>query len=200
MTGAIPRRTRARRRGWLALACAMLACGAARAGAGNLEFDPAHSRFGFELRTRWGQKLEGRFPHYDGHVVELPDGRHQVRLRFFTADVEIAGHPRYTEWTRGPRFFDAEKYPTVSFVSEPYDPALLAQGGKLAGKLAIRGIQRPKSLDVEAAACARPALDCDVVATGAVSRADYDMDNWQLAVNDRVVFVLRARLRENTAP
>lgn len=195
------------RRSGLALTCGLLVAivaamqaGPAQAGNGELEFDPQHSRFGFELHTRWGQQLDGRFPRYDGRVVALPDGRHQVRLRFFTADVEIEEHPRYTDWTRGPRFFDAKKYPTVSFVSEPYEPGLLARGGKLAGALSIRGIQRPKSLDVEAATCARPGLDCDVVATGAVSRADYDMDDWKLAVNDRVVFVLRARLRENTAP
>ena len=44
--------------------------------------------------------------------------------------------------------------------------------------------------------CARPAVDCDVVATGAVRRSDYDMDDWKLAINDRVVFVLRARVQD----
>ncbi len=160
-------------------------------------FDPVHSRFGFELRTRWGQKLDGHFPRYAGEVLELPDGRHQVRLRFFTAHVTIDGHPRYTEWARGSQFFAADKYPVASFVSEPYDPALLAKGGALAGMLSIRGIQRPKTLQVEPAGCARPGRDCDVVARGAVSRADYEMEGFKLAVNDRVVFVMRARLRDN---
>jgi polyisoprenoid-binding protein YceI len=176
---------------------ALLCVCCVRAEADGLQFDPQKSDFGFELHTRWGQRLDGHFPRYDGQVAVLPDGRHQVRLRFFTADVEIVDHPRYTDWARGPHFFDAEKYPAVTFVSEPYDPVVLAQGGRLAGQLSIRGIQRPKTLQVEPAACARPGLDCDVVATGAVSRADYDMDDFKLAVNDRVVFVLRARLRDN---
>jgi polyisoprenoid-binding protein YceI len=158
-------------------------------------FDPAASRFGFELRTRWGAKLEGQFSRYEGEVKRLPDGSQQVVLRMFTESVEILGHPRYSEWTRGPQFFDAKRYPVVVFVSKPYDERLLEQGGDLAGELSIRGITRPKTLMVAPSTCARPALDCDVVATGAVRRSDYDMDDWMMAVSDRVVFVLRARLK-----
>lgn len=163
-------------------------------------FDPAHSRFGFELRTRWGMKLEGQFPRYEGEVKQLASGQHQVVLRMYTQSVEIIDHPRYTEWTRSAKFFEAERYPVVVFVSRPYDPELLRSGGPLAGELSIRGINRPKTLSVAASTCARPAYDCDVVATGAVRRSDYDMDDWMMAVSDRVVFVLRARLKPETSP
>lgn len=163
-------------------------------------FDPAISRFGFELRTRWGMKLEGVFPRYEGEVKHLADGRQQVVLRMFTRSVEIVDHPRYTEWTRSVRFFEAERYPVVVFVSKPYDEELLKHGGALAGDLSIRGITRPKTLTVAPSACARPARDCDVVATGAVRRSDYDMDDWMMAVSDRVVFVLRARLKAEAMP
>lgn len=163
-------------------------------------FDPEASRFGFELRTRWGMKLEGVFPRFEGAVEQVAGGRHQVRLRMFTQDVEIDGSARYTEWTRGEQFFEADRYPVVSFVSQPYDEALLKEGGPLAGELTIRGITRPKTLTVEPSACERPARDCDVVARGAVRRSDYDMDRWMLAVSDRVVFVLRARLQAEAPP
>lgn len=163
-------------------------------------FDPAASRFGFELRTRWGLKLEGLFPRYEGEVRHLADGRQQVVLRMFTQSVEIIDHPRYTEWTRSSRFFEADRYPVVAFVSRPYDRELLRHGGALAGELSIRGITRPKTLTVAPATCARPAFDCDVVATGAVRRSDYDMDDWMMAIGDRVVFVLRARLKPEAAP
>ncbi|MET0815159.1 MAG: YceI family protein, partial [Pseudoxanthomonas sp.] len=91
--------------------------------------------------------------------------------------------------------FEADRYPVVVFVSKPYDEQLLAHGGDLAGELSIRGITRPKTLTVAPSTCARPAQDCDVVASGAVRRSDYDMDDWMMAVSDRVVFVLRARLK-----
>ncbi|MFT3755316.1 MAG: YceI family protein [Pseudoxanthomonas sp.] len=172
----------------------------ASAGGKPLQFDPAHSRFGFEMSLRWKQKLQGRFDRYDGQVSELPDGRHQVRLRLFTDGVEIDDHPRYSEWARGPSFFDVVKYQAVEFVSEPYAPDLLRQGGLLAGTLTLRGVRRHEVLEVAAAECPRPGRDCDVVATGRISRADYGMDDWKLAVADRVTFVLRTRLRENAAP
>lgn len=163
-------------------------------------FDPAHSRFGFELRTRWGMKLEGLFPRHEGEVKQLPDGRLQVRLRMSTRDVQIEGHPRYTEWTRSSKFFDAERYPAVVFVSQPYSEDMLHKGGPLAGEISIRGITRDETLTVAPSTCARPGRDCDVVATGAVRRSDYDMDDWQMAVSDRVVFVLRARLKPEAPP
>lgn len=184
----------ARRAGLLVCGLAMLCMCPAWAQPGNA-FDPAQSRFGFELRTRWGLKLDGIFPQFEGELRQLPDDRQQVRLRMFTKDVRIEGYPRYTQWTRGDQFFDAARYPVVSFVSQPYDKALLVSGGPLAGDLTIRGITRPKTLDLAPSTCARPGVDCDVVASGAVRRSDYDMDAWQLAVSDRVVFVLRARLQ-----
>lgn len=163
---------------------------------GDAILDPAHTRLGFELRTRWGQRLEGVFPRYEGHVRVLADGQHQVQLRMYTRDVEIVGYPRYTEWARGSHFFESDRYPVVTFISRPYSPQLLRSGGELDGDLSIRGISRPRSLTVEASTCTRPAVDCDVVATGTVRRSDYDMDDWKLAINDRVVFLLRARVQD----
>lgn len=183
-------------RSWLSvLALSLLAVVSAKAGdAAN--FDPNHTQLGFELRTRWGQKLEGIFPRYEGHVRVLPDGQHQVQLRMYTRDVEIVGYPRYTEWARGEHFFQADRYPVVAFTSRPYSPQLLRTGGDLAGELSIRGISRPGSLTVLPSTCARPAVECDVVASGAVRRSDYEMDDWKLAINDRVVFRLRARVQD----
>ena len=163
-------------------------------------FDPMHTRIGFELYTRWGQRLEGRFPRYEGAVRTLPDGRRQVSMRLWTADVEIVGHPRYAEFARGHRFFDARRHPWVSFTSDPYPPSLLRAGGKLSGMLRIHGVAQHESFDVEPATCARPALDCDLVAHGSVRREDYGMDDWQWAVRPRVRFELRLRLLPETTP
>ena len=194
MTFALPHRHR-----WLCCGLAAL-CVALPAAARTDSFDPAQSRFGFELRTRWGKKLEGLFPRHESEVKRLPDGHRQVRLSMSTGDVQIEGHRRYTEWTRGVRFFDAQRYPAVVFVSQPYTEALLHQGGPLAGQLSIRGITRNETLSVAPATCAQPGRECDVVVTGTVRRSDYGMDDWQMAVSDRVVFVLRARLKPQAAP
>jgi polyisoprenoid-binding protein YceI len=160
------------------------------------EIDTQHTRIGFTLKTRWGQVLRGRFPRYEGRIETLEDGRARVRLRMVTGDIEIVGHPSYTAITRGDGFFEADRYPEIEFVSEPYARPLVVDGGKLRGELRIRDVTRNETFAVEPAGCARPGLDCDVVANGSVRRSDYGVDRWMFAVSDIVRFQLRLRVRE----
>lgn len=157
------------------------------------QFDPAHTVFEFHLRTRWGQRVDGRFPQYAGAVEHLPDGRRRVRVMLATAAVEVAGSPRYTGLARGPRFFDAARHPQLTFVSEPFAPALLERGGALAGTLTLHGTSRAEVFEVEPATCAQPGIGCDVVAHGTVQRDDYGLDGLQLLLGNRVHFRLRVR-------
>ncbi|MBN6150673.1 YceI family protein [Xanthomonas sp. AmX2] len=163
-------------------------------------FDPAQSRFGFEIRTRFGQRIEGFFPRFEGSVEILPDGRHQVHLRVFSAYVEIPGKPRYTAWMRGEDFFDVARYPELSFDSQPFAPGVLNSGGAVVGTLNIRGISHQETLTLMPAGCARAGYDCDAISRGTVLRGRYGMDKWDLALSDRVTFVLRARLTGAAAP
>ena len=184
---------------WLAVALAALwALWALPAAA--TEIDPTQSRISFTLKTRWGQALEGRFPDWRGEIVRISEQRRQVRLRLPTGEVEILGHPRYSRLTRGAGFFDADRHPFVEFVSDPYTEELLLEGGLLGGALTIRGVRRREVFTLEPATCARPTIDCDVVASGVVYRSDYAMDRWGLALSDRVVFNLRIRTRPAAAP
>ncbi len=158
-------------------------------------FDPKHTRVGFTLKTRWGQVLQGQFPRYTGEIELLPDGRYRAHLRLDARAVEIAGHPKYTGFTRGDGFFEADRFPEVEFISEPYAAGLLRTGGKLAGELRIRDVRRRETFAIEPSQCARPARDCDLIAAGTVRRSDYGVDRWMFAVSDAVRFQLR--LREN---
>ncbi len=156
--------------------------------------DPAASTIGFTLKTRWGQTLHGRFPRYEGEIATLADGRHQVRLHLSTRDIEILGNPTYTRLTRGPGFFDAERYRSVVFVSDPYAAALMRSGGPRAGELSLRGRQQRAVFTLSPAPCERPAVDCDVVAAGSIRRDDYGVDRWGFALSNRVRFSLRVRV------
>ena len=111
------------------------------------------------------------------------------------ADVEIVGHSGYTRFARGSGFFDAERWPLVEFISDPYPPELLQSGGALGGTLRMRGVQRREVFVLQPAGCARPGIDCDVVASGQVHRGDYGMRRWRVALDDEVRFSLRMRLR-----
>lgn len=159
-------------------------------------FDPAHTRFGFELRTRWGQRVAGWFPIYDGGLVTLPDGRRQVHIRLMTGSVEVDGPQRYTTLARGEGFFDADRYPVIEFLSEPQPPELGHDGGVLRGKLTMHGVSRIESFVVAPATCSRPAYACDSVVTGRIERHRYGLDQWRAALGDTVRFHLRVRLQE----
>jgi polyisoprenoid-binding protein YceI len=166
----------------------------------KLPLDPERSQFGFEIRTRFGQKIVGVFRRFDGDILVLPDGRHQVQLRMFTDQVEIPGKPRYTAWMRGEDFFDVAHHPVVQFDSLPYLPTVADYGGDIVGNLTLRGITHLETLRVMPAECVRPGYDCDVISRGTVLRGRYGMDSWQVALGDRVTFVLRARLLEAPQP
>lgn len=181
------------------LLTAMMLTGSALA-AEPMHFDTAHSRFGFEIRTRLGQRMEGVFPRFEGWITELPDGRHRVRLRMFTQYVEIPDKQRYTSWMRGGDFFDAARYPVVEFDSDPYSPELARYGGSVAGNLTIRGVSRRETMYLAKPECDNPGYDCDLVSRGNVSRSQYGMDAWQMALSDRVIFVLRTRLKSAPKP
>ncbi|PPU78505.1 YceI family protein [Xanthomonas cucurbitae] len=162
--------------------------------------DPAQSRFGFEIRTRFGMRIEGLFPRFHGEVVELADGREQVRFRLDATQVEIPGKDRYTGWMRGEDFFDVARYPVVEFESLPYTRGVVTQGGDILGNLTIRGITHMETLHVASAECARPGYDCEVISRGTVLRGRYGMNAWQMALGDRVTFILRGRLQEARRP
>lgn len=182
------------------IAAALFVCAVAAAtspAAHATEIDTEYTRIGFVLKTRWGQVLQGRFPRYSGRIETLDDGRYRVRLRMLAKDVEIVGHPNYTGMTRGRGFFEADRFPEMEFVSEPYASPLVADGGKLAGQLTIRDVTRRETFTIEPSACARPAYDCDVVASGSVRRTDYGVDRWVFAVSDSVRFTLRLRVRQD---
>lgn len=162
--------------------------------------DETRSSLGFEVRTRLGQRLDGSFPRFEGVVEMLPDGRHRVRLRIATAAAEIPQRPRYTQWMRSDRFFDTVRHPWMEFVSDPYPPSLLREGGELRGTLSLRGIHKEETLDMLPATCERPGRDCDVVVEGDIRRSRYGMDDWQLALSERVRFLMRVRLVEPGTP
>lgn len=176
------------RYGWWVLLCLLPWPGAAQ------QFDPAHTRFGFEVRTRWNQRVSGVFPRYEGELTPLADGRRQVRIRLATGAVEVADSPRYTAMARGKGFFNAVRHPLIEFVSDPHRDAILHDGGVLRGRLSINGITRVETFALRPSECARPGVDCDVVAQGSIGRDDYGLDGWQFALRNQVRFNLRVRL------
>ena len=183
--------------GAFAALLALLAGGSAEVSAqpriGDL--DPAHTQIRFELRTRWGQKVLGDFPSFEGEVLALPGDRRQVRIRLRTGAVQVAGSERYTRLARSEGFFDASRHPQIEFVSDPHPAELVRTGGRLRGRLSMHGVTHEETFEVKPASCTRPGLDCPVMAAGSVDRRRYGLDGYRVVLGHQVRFGMQLRLR-----
>lgn len=179
---------------WLVLLALPLSSLAWAEHARPVAIDTEHSVIGFEIRTRYGQRLKGRFPVFSGQVQTLADGRQQVSLDIDARHAQIEGYRRYTGWLRSEQFFDVRHHPMIAFRSAPHAPGLAHTGGEVEGELTLRGVSGGIRMVVDSSECETPGYDCPVAGRGTVSRAAYGMDGWQVVVGDRVTFVLQIRL------
>jgi len=167
----------------------LAACSASHAQA----LDIARSRIDFDVQTRLGATVSGRFPAFDGRVDTLADGRRQVRFRLSTRELVVGDSARYTRMARSPQLFDSAQYPAIEFESDPFPAQLAHTGGAMNGELRMHGVARRERFVLAPAACAQPGHDCPIVASGRVSRKAYGLDGWRWALADRVRFRLDVR-------
>jgi len=119
------------------------------AAASTWKIDAAHSDVGFKVRHLMVSNVKGSFTRYTG-IVDLND----TDITKSKVDVTIEANsintnePKRDEHLRGADFFDASKYPSITFVSRKWSAA--ADGAlKVAGKLTMHGVTRDVVLNVE---------------------------------------------------
>lgn len=87
-------------------------------------------------------------------------------------------------------FFDAAKYPTITFKSTGVKRVGKSNHYRVAGELTVRGISKPVTLDVTLnKAGVQPMLDVPAIgfdATGSVKRSEFGMGAFVPAVSDLV--------------
>ncbi|MDE8668037.1 YceI family protein [Pseudarthrobacter sp. H3Y2-7] len=114
---------------------------------GTWTLDPSHSEIGFTVRHAGISKVRGQFKDATA-TLELADNVADSKISatiqtasFDSGDANRDGH------VRGEDFFDVEKFPEISFVSN----GLVAAGDsyELTGDLTIKGVTRPVTLETE---------------------------------------------------
>ncbi len=111
--------------------------------------DPAHSFAEFAVKHMMVETVKGRFGSIVGSLVldEANPGASSVNLSIDVASLD-SGVPDRDAHLRSDDFFNAEKYPTITFASKritPVDDTTF----RVAGDLTIRDITREIELDVE---------------------------------------------------
>lgn len=110
---------------------------------GTWNVDPAHTEVGFVARHLMVTKVRGQFKDVEGTVnvaEELGASTANVSVKLASIDTGSADRDAHL---RSADFFDIENHPVMTFVSTAFD------GDTLTGDLAIRGVSRPVTFQVE---------------------------------------------------
>jgi polyisoprenoid-binding protein YceI len=107
--------------------------------------DPANSAVEFEAKTFWGLvTVKGHFNDYQGVLTLGP--KPDVALTVAAASLDT-GNRKRDEHLRSEEFFDAERHPQVSFVSD--DVKLDGERLQISGVLHAAGRQLPIKLEAK---------------------------------------------------
>ncbi len=164
-------------------------------------FDLAHSSISFWVRHLMVSKVHGRFTTWTG-TLEFdeanPAGSH------LEVDIDVASIDTREEkrdgHLRSPDFFDAAKYPHITFKATGATPAGSGRF-RVNGDLTIRGITRPITLDVEYAGRVKDPWGGERAGFSArttISRKDYGltwnqlMEGGGFMVDDKVEISIEA--------
>ncbi|KFA92400.1 YceI family protein [Archangium violaceum] len=111
--------------------------------------DTTHSGIHFSVRHMVISKVRGSFRKFSGSVSldEQDPTASSVSVRIDTASIDTGVQQR-DDHLRSPDFFDAEKFPVISFESTKVEKSP-DSGLRVTGKLTIRDITREVVLEAE---------------------------------------------------
>src|SRR5438094_955765 len=109
--------------------------------AGTWTIDPAHSDVGFVIRHLMISKVKGHFTGFEGRIVTAEDPlESEVTATIDMASIDTANAIR-DENLRRADFFDADRYPTMTYRSTGITPD--GDGFRLDGELTLKGVTLP---------------------------------------------------------
>ncbi len=111
--------------------------------------DTAHSEIGFKIKHLVISTVSGKFSSFEGQLNGDPDNLAAASISF-AADISSihTGNDQRDGHLKSADFFDAEKFPQLSFVSTGIE----STGGneyKVTGNLTLKGATQPVTLNVE---------------------------------------------------
>jgi polyisoprenoid-binding protein YceI len=153
--------------------------------AGTWNVDPTHSSVAFSVRHLMISKVKGTFDSFSATFVtgENPlDTKVSATAQVISINTNEAnrdGHLRTNE------FFDAEKFPTINFVSTSVRPKDASEGTFIVtGDLTIKGITKSVDFDFEFGGFATDPYGnykAAAEATTKINRNDFDL-TWNAAL------------------
>jgi polyisoprenoid-binding protein YceI len=177
---------------------AVVALPALTLAADSYKVDTAHSQTGFSVKHFTLSTVRGDFDKTEGKVViddaDLTKSTVDVTIdvsTISTRDAKRDGH------LKSPDFFDAAKFPTITFKSTKVEKA--GEGLKVTGDLTLHGVTKPVVLDVTTLTKEQKDpygnIRRAVTATGKLNRKDFGVSYGPDAVvSDNVGLSIEAEL------
>lgn len=164
----------------------------------DYSIDKTHSSIGFSAKHLMVSKTTGHFSDFDGTVKfdpnDLAASKIEVTVQAASIDTNME---KRDEHLKGADFLDAEKFPTLTFVSKSIEKS--GDAYQLTGDLTIKGVTKEVSIPAEITGPVNSPMGGTVLGINAdfkINRQDYGvswskaMDNGGLVVSDEVnVFV-----------
>jgi polyisoprenoid-binding protein YceI len=166
--------------------------------------DPAHTHVGFTVPHMVVSEVDGEFKTFSGKVAldEKDPTKSQLDFSIDVASVNTDA-PDRDKHLRSPDFFDAEKFPKITFTSKKITKA--GKGYKVKGDLTIRGVTKEVTLDATLSEAIQNPWGKLVRAahvTGKVKRQDFgvswnkSLDKGGVVVGDDVTIDIKLELNK----
>jgi polyisoprenoid-binding protein YceI len=165
--------------------------------AGTWTIDPAHSVVSFAVRHLMS-RVRGTFSEVSGQIVTSPDPSGSTATAVISVPSVSTGQPMRDDHLRSADFFDAERYPSMTFASKALRPG--TGTWVMSGELTIREVTRLVDLDVEFLGADPTGLQGEprigFSAQGVISRRDFGItfglaaDGTKIIVADKVSIAL----------
>jgi polyisoprenoid-binding protein YceI len=180
---------------------ALATASTAAAQAGTWQIDPNHSAAQFSVKHLGVSTVRGAFTKVSGSVKHDPadPSKDSLDATIETSSVDTRVEMRDND-LRSPRFFDAQKYPTITFHSKQ---TKVVAAGKLqiTGDLTIRGVTKEVVLDVDGPS--EPIKDpmgkgqrIGASATTKVNRQDFGVSAMPGIVGDEITITIDTELTQ----
>jgi polyisoprenoid-binding protein YceI len=157
--------------------------------ADTYKLDPFHTAIGFHINHFGFSNPSGKFMNVDGTL--LLDEKNPAASKV-TATIPIAtvdtGVAKLDEHLKTKDFFDAETYPTATFVSDKID-VTGKDTAKVHGILTLRGVAKPVTLDVKLNRLAENMMKkqtAGFTASTTLKRSDFGMSTFVPALGDDI--------------
>lgn len=176
---------------------AMLLCSASLTGAIGADIydrDPDHTFAFFEFNHLGFSTQRERFDKVDATVtLDLPNQTGAVEVTIDVRSIST-GSAIFNQVLLSESFFDAEKFPVVTFKSTKLHFGKLDDVTSVDGNLTIKGITLPLTLTVTNFKCAmHPMLRkqaCGLNATGKIRRSEFNLGRFAPLISDQITLLV----------